>query len=518
MQTVSAQFNQQADADIRPISWGLRVSFAKEFNDSTTFFTLDESALDGSDLLAPSDDNPIQAWDYYEYQDYTERLVYQSVSRTLEFPFSAVSAIADFQLNNYDKYFTPNSSSPIADYILPKRPVRLLQGFSGTVLPQFVGLTEGMPEISRTEGTATFTAMDFLTWIYGMPIRETILMTNVRTDEVLANIFDQFGLAESQYDLAVARNVIPFLFFEKEQQTAGDVIRDLMQAEMGMLWLDEQGIIKFRPRLEQPTEPVYTFNHDNINDIETSEDDQIINHVIINTNVRVLQEAQVVYTITGAVADNFVIPASSSQPVHVELEDPSINIVEPEFGENAALSWFTAEDSEGEPVTSGVSITGVAEMTNSYTLFIDNSNGFPITINNIVLWGEPAKVVGGKTTTYDAYEDESVDKYEEKIEKIENNFIQSVSQAESLALTLLDEYSEFNDIIKIDVKGNPALQLSDVIDVDYEEYTGEYRLIGIEDKIQDSKFTQVLTGKRYTPRHWFTLDRSVLSGTDVLAP
>ena len=145
-----------------------------------------------------------------------------------------------------------------------------------------------MPEISRTDGTATFTAMDFLTWIYDMPIRNTIAMQNVRTDEVLANIFDQFGLHESQYDLAQGRNVIPFLFFEREQQTAGDIIRPLMQAEMGMLWLDEQGIIKFRPRLEQPVDPVYYFDHDSIIELDTSEDDEIINHVIINTNVRVL--------------------------------------------------------------------------------------------------------------------------------------------------------------------------------------------------------------------------------------
>lgn len=518
MQIVSPQFNAIADGDIRPLNWGISVSFTKEFNDEVTWFTLDQSSLNGVDILSPSGDNPIQAWEFYEYTDYTERLVYQSVERSLEFPYSVVSAIADFQLNNYDKYFTPNSSSPIAGYILPKRPVRLFQGFSSTVLPQFVGLTEGMPEISRTDGTATFTAMDFLTWIYDMPIRDTIAMQNVRTDEVLANIFDQFGLSSSQYDLAPGRNVIPFLFFEKDQQTAGDVIRPLMQAEMGMLWLDEQGIIRFRPRLEQPTEPIYYFDHDNIIELDTSEDDQIINHVIINTNVRVLQEAQVVYTITGATGDSFIIPASSSQPVHVELADPSINIVEPVFGENADLSWFTAVDSEGEDVTSNVSLTGVAELTNSYTLFIDNTNAFPITISNIVLWGEPAKIVGGKTTTYDAYDDESVEKYEEKVLTIENNFIQSVSQSESLSLTLLDEYSEYNDIIIIEVKGNPALQLSDIIDVDYEEYSGEYRIISINNKIQDSKFTQVLKCKKYTPRTWLQLDVSQLNGTGVLAP
>ena len=518
MQTVSPYFNQLADGDIRPLSWGAQISFTKEFDDDVTFFSLDQSVLNGIDLLAPTDDNPIQAWDYYEYQTFTERLLYISIEQSLEFPYSVVSAIADFQLNNYDKYFTPNSSSPIAYYILPKRPVRLLQGFASTTLPQFVGLTEGMPEISRTEATATFTAMDFLTWIYDMPIRETIAMRDVTTDEVLANIFSQFGLTPGQYDLAKGRNKIPFLFFEKDQQTAGDIIRPLMQAEMGMLWLGEQGIIHFRPRLEQPTDPVYMFDHDNIISLETSEDDQIINHVIINAEPREIQDPQPVYSVTGASGESVEIPANSSSPIKLELDNPSINIIEPTVGLESGLSWIVPYNLDRVVVNTGVSVTGHAELTNSYTIFVSNANNFPVVISDILLWGEPAKIIGNTPLIYDAYEDSSVQKYEEKVLTIDNNFIQSATQAESLALTILDQYSEYNDIIIIEVKGNPALQLSDIVEVDYEEYSGEYRIISKRNATDKSKFTQVLTCRKYTPRQWFTLDQSVLNGSDVLAP
>lgn len=518
MQIVPAQFNTIANGDIRPLSWGVRISFTKEFDDEVTFFTLDQSVLNGVDLLAPTEDNVIQAWDFYEYTDYTERLVYVSIERSLEFPYSVVSAIADFQLNNYDKYFTPNSGSQISDYILPKRPVRLLQGFANTVLPQFVGLTEGMPEISRTNGTATFTALDFLTWIYDMPIRNTIALQNVRTDEVLANIFEQFGLAPTQYDLATARNVIPFLFFERDQQTAGDIIRPLMQAEMGMLWLDEQGIIRFRPRLEQPSEPVYYFDHDSIIELDTSEDDEIINHVIINTDVREVQEYQAVYSKTDSDTTLHVVPAGGTYVLEAQLSDPNLSIEEPTPGENSSVSWFTAALPDGTPVGSGVTVTATELKTNTYDITFSNSNGFAVNINQLYLWGQPAKRISVEPTVYDAYDDVSVEKYEEKILTIDNNFIQSVSQADSLALTILDEYSEHNDIIKISVKGNPALQLSDIIDVDYDEYSGEYRVIGTANKTQDALFTQVLTARKYTPRYWFTLDQSVLNGTDVLAP
>lgn len=518
MQIVSPQFNAIADGDIRPLSWGAMIAFEKNFDPDITWFTLNQSLLNGKDILSPTEDNPIAAWDFYEYTDFTERLVYISIERSLEFPYSVVSAIADFQLNNYDKYFTPNSSSPISSYILPKRPVRLLQGFANTVLPQFVGLTEGMPEISRTDGTATFTAMDFLTWIYDMPIRNTIAMQNVRTDEVLANIFAQFGLAPSQYDLAKGRNVIPFLFFEPEQQTAGDIIRPLMQAEMGMLWLDEQGIIRFIPRLEQPDTPIYIFDHDNIIELDTSEDDEIINHVIINTDVREVQEYAIVESKAPSDTTLNVVPAGGTYTLPVNLTNPCLTIEDPTLGENSSVSWFTAALPDGTPVTSGVSVTSTELKTNTFDITFSNSNGFAVNINSFSLWGQPAKNISLEPTIYDAYDDDSVAKYEEKILTIDNNFIQSVSQARSLSLTILDEYSEHNDVIIIEVKGNPALQLSDIIEVDYGEFVGEYRIIGITNKTQGSKFTQILRCRKYTPRHWFTLNQSLLNGTDVLAP
>jgi len=518
MQTVSDRFNELAEGDIRPISWGAMMAFTKEFDDDTTFFTLDQSTLDGSDLLAQADDNPIQAWDFYKYTDFTDRLIYVSIERSLDFPYSVVSAIADFQLNNYDRYFTPNSSSPIASYILPKRPVRLFQGFSNTVLPQFVGLTEGMPEISRTDGTATFTANDFLTWIYDMPIRNTIAMQNVTTDEVLANVFTQFGLSSSQYDLAKGRNRIPFLFFERDQTTAGDIIRPLMQAEMGLLWLDEQGVIKFRPRLQQPSESIYIFDHDNIVDIETSEDQQLINHVRINTDVREVQEFQVVYSKTTSDTTLHVVPAGDTYVFSAELSDPCLTIEDPTFGQDSSVSWFTAALPDGTEVSTGVSVVSTELKTNSFDITFSNSNGFSVDINQLNLWGQPAKQIGVEPVVYDSYDDDSVLKYEEQLLSIDNNFIQSVSQADSLALTILDEYAEHNDIITMEVKGNPALQLSDIVEVDYEEYSGEYRVIGTSNKTQDSKFTQILTCRKYTPRHWFTLDQSALNGTDVLAP
>ncbi len=524
MQIVPSWYNALANGNIRPHTWGAYISFTKEYDDAITFFTLNVSQLDGTDILSTSVDNPLQDWDLYEYTDFSERVIYQSVQRELEFPYSVVNSIADFSLNNYDNYFTPNAGSPIEGFILPKRPVRLLQGLSTALLPQFVGLTQGMPKISRDDGTATFTAMDFLTQIYSMPIRNTEAMQDVRTDEVLADIFTQFGLSPSQYDLGRGRNVIKFLFFEKNQQTAGDVIRPLMQAEGGLLWLDEEGIIKFRSRLEQPDTSSYTFDSDSIVLLNTSGDDQIINHVIINTDVREVQEYQTVYSKKTTDSTLNVIPAGGSNVFIADLQDPLLTVEEPVYGLNAGVSWFTATEADGTEVTGGISITSVELKTNTYEMTIENANGFDVNIDQMNLWAQPAKRISVEPIVYENKDQDSIDKYETQgggtntPMEITNNFVQDVDTARSLALTILDEYSEYADIIEFEAKGNSAIQLGDINTIDYENYDGEYRVIGINNKLQDSKYTQIIKARRYAPRDWFTLDVSELNGVAVLAP
>lgn len=518
MQQVPALFNEMAHADIQPLNWGLLISFDKTFDTDIIFFTLDESTLNGTDVLGTEDNNPIQVWDKYEYESYRERVISLAVTRELDFPYSIVSAIADFTLNNYDRYFTPNSDSPIAQYILPKRPVRLLQGFHNTVLPQFVGLTQGMPEIDEGEGTATFTAMDFLTQIYGLPVRETIAMSDVTTDEVLENIFTQFGLSPDQYDLAKGRNVIKFLFFERNQQTAGDVIRPLMQAEMGMLWLDEEGIIRFRPRLEQPDTPVYTFDEDSILSCEVMDEDQLINHLIISTDVREVQDYTTVYSKNADDSSLDVVPAGGTYVFKAELTDPLLTVEEPVYGQNADVSWFTATRPDGTVVSSGISITATEIKTNTYEMTIENTNAFSVNINQMSLWGRPARRISLEPVVYENKDTDSIAKYEDKILEIDNNFVQSIDAARALALTILDEYSEYADIIEVEVKGNPALQLGDVVEIDYPNFEGEYRIISVTNRLQDSKFTQILRLRKYEPREWFTLDQSTLNGGDIFAP
>lgn len=528
MQTVPDVFHQAAQGSIIPIDWGLRISFTKEFDDDVTFFILNTSILNGLDVLAPSDDNSLQQWDKYDYEIYDDRVVDMEWSRELSFPYSVHSALADITLNNYDDYFSPNSGSPIASYILPKRPIRILAGYkNASTVPQLVGLTQGMPEIDETSKTASFHILDFLSEMYSLNLSKTIAMQNVTTDVVLAAIFEQFGLSSAQYSLAKGRNKIPFLFFEKDTN-AGNIFQQLMQAEMGSLWLNESGIIRFDERLSLAQDPVMIFDEHNIVDIKNTDKDNIINNIDIRSNIRKVQEFQPIFSsvqsesaLDQAPSDgSFVVPANSTRfyTPEASLSDPAISATVPTVGVKTNTSWFTAVTEGGAPVGSNVSITFAELHTNSYTMLFSNTNSFPVVINQIEVWGEPAKIVD--TIRYTAYDEVSVEKYGTiKLggdEGITNDFFGSVSNCESFADYVLDAYKEYAGQIEIEAKGDLALQLGDPLLVDYESFSGNYRIVKTAAGLK--KGTMTVTAQRYTPREWFVLDQSILNGTDVLAP
>lgn len=523
MQIVSPGFHAMAQNSVIPIDWQFNVSFTKDFEDSVTFFTLNVSELNGIDVLSPSEDNPLQEWDKYEYTPYGDRVISMEWQRTLDFPYSVQSALADITLNNYDDYFTPRSSSPIQEFILPKRPMRIYTGFRTVgVIPQLVGLSQGMPEISQDK-TAGFHVLDFLSEMFTMELTKTIAMQDVTTDVVLSSIFEQFGLLPTQYSLAKGRNVIPFLFFERGLN-AGNIFRQLMQAEMGKLWLDELGIIRFEERLSSAETSVMTFNENNIITAESTGDDEIINDIRITSNIRAVQAFQPIYTnaqeedsVLFDPTITFRIPASGSAFYpDANLNDPAISAVDPTIGRKADTSWFTAVNIAGVEVTSNITITLSELRTNSFTMLFSNANAFDVYITQVEVWGEPAKIVD--VIDYRAFDDDSVEKYGTQLLEVNNDFFGSISNCDSFAEYTLDAYKEFAGVIMLGVKGDPSLQLADVIDVDYQAFTDSYKVIGLKNALRNNSYSQIITARHYTPRMWFILDQSELNGTDVLAP
>src|SRR5689334_6036196 len=100
MRNVSEEFTRLSRADVRPIITGVKMSFPKEFDDSITFFTIEQSAIGGNDFI-PGETSVVQEWDKYEYTDYSSRIIAVEWSREVEKFFSVTMAMADIVLDNH---------------------------------------------------------------------------------------------------------------------------------------------------------------------------------------------------------------------------------------------------------------------------------------------------------------------------------------------------------------------------------------------------------------------------------
>lgn len=326
------------------------------------------------------------------------------------------------------------------------------------------------------------------------------------------------------YNLSTGLNVIPFVYFASGKN-AGNALRELVQAENGAMWLDEQGIIRFKPRTSIiGQQPVMIFNATTIIKATPSRTDGIVNMVKIKSEIRAVQPFQSIFTMDNsngysseASEDAYRLKANSTKDVWISFDDPiwqcATNII---LNGNSGSSNFTAVSLSGNPVSSKVSATG-SLFADSMKLTFANTNNFPVSVNFLQIFGEPAKQVSGSPIEYEAHDDESVEKYGvQALEISDNNCFGNYKNIDSYATDILKKYAEYSPVLKLEVKGNPALQLQDIVSVDFREFTGDYQIIGIDMSLGDSQLKTVLTLRKTTVVSPFILDQSVLDGTDVL--
>lgn len=516
MQTTSMLFRQIAAGYVRPISWGVRASFDKTFDDSITFFTLDTSILDGDDVLAPTGDNPIQVWDQYKYEDYSRRTLSIEVTREETEPYSVTQAYADITLNNYDNYFTPNSGSPIQNYILPRRPFRAFLGFNGEVLPQIVGLSEGMPSIDKVSKTAEFHVVDFMSYLLDQDISETIILQNVTTGEVLEYLFDFMGLNEDQYFLDYSLNRLNFFYVEKGTKF-GYVANKLIEAEIGRLYMDESGIIRFKNRYNYDLNPVYTFDKRNVVDYQVSDITKVINSVKITVAPRIVQSLQSIYISSTPI----LVEVGATIEVWATFNDPVTTVNAPDLSDTELTDsyYIGSLDEFGDMPYSDIGLDSIEVFSKAAKLTFTNTGSNAAYISELELYGTPAKIVDSKLI--EEKDQDSIDKFEEQVYEIsDNEYIQDESNAQSRAEILLHDYAAYGSEIELEVKGSPALQLGDAINLDLDGYQGIHIIMKTINIVSsdDGKLTQRLRARRKEVPSFFILDQSVLDGPDLLAP
>lgn len=514
MQTTTAQFDSRARAILRPISWQLKMSFTKAFDSDVTFFTLDQSLLDGPDLLTTLDNDVIQEWDKYVYQDFSTRVIDIEVSREEVEPYSVVQAMADITLDNHDGYFTPNSDSPISAYILPKRPTRIMLGFGGSNLPQFIGLTEQMPELDKNAGTAKFHLTDFLSFLFDRKIDDSTMLQNKSTGEILTVLFGLVGVLPAQLDFtATSFNRVPFFYVEKGT-VLGTVVRELMEAEQGRLYMNELGIITFQNRQDFSTTPVMFFDKSNTIDYTTSGEDDIINFVELTSNVYTEQVEQSIWQSSEVT----LVKAGATAVVWATLQDPATSITTPVYSEIKIGSshFITTEDVDGTIPNTSITISAISKFAKSAKITFSNAGATDAYVYAIDLWGTPVKV--SDTILVEDLDQTSIDQFDEKRYTLETKYIQKRSTAQSKAAIIVDDYKDIGSILEVQVKGNMALQIGDIVTVGLDSYNGNYAVKKITQQMMNGGYSQKLTLKEREARLYFILNQSLLDGTEVLSP
>jgi len=525
MQTVSTQFQNLSEGDVRPLSKACLISFEKDYDPLVEFYTVGVSAFDGGAIFK-GDFNTIQEWDKYTYTDYTDRVISMEWDREATFPTNPITrAVATIVLDNYDDLFTPgNTNSALEPYLIPRRPVRLYAGFDGELIPVFIGMTEGRPEVDESSRTVRLRCVDFLTSILEMPLQREVMYVNQREDQVIQGILESCGLVASQFDLDYGEHIIPFAYFKKDSK-AGIALEDIGEATLGNLSMREDGVIQYKTRSSWASNtPVITLTkEDNIIERKNAGRDNVINVVEVKSNAREVQDIQKIWEQSNETE----VPAGETIEIFAEFRDdegelPVTTAEDPTYVDTATTSVYATNkerDGSGPTLDSDISLDSMDLFSTGAKLTFTNSGSTNIFLTRLEVWGTPARI---RERIYVRVQDDASvgdrDAYEERVHTIENDYIQDPVTANSIAQIILEDCAEDDDQVNLYLKGLPQLQVGDVATYDDEDQTTDYFITRINGIFNNSGLRQYLRVSKRTINIYYRIGISAIDGTDVIAP
>lgn len=526
MQSVSPAFAARTVSSMRPISHSLLISFEKAFDDNIDFFTIGTSLIGGTDVLR-GDSNVLQEWDKYDYTDYSSRVQSIEVNRETDPPISPVTtATCDLVLDNHDDLFTPgNTSSPLDGFLKSRRPVRVGMGFGPEVLPKFVGLTDGKPEIDEKSKTVTFHCVDFLKSIMNMPLDEEIIYVNQRTDQIISALLQSVaGLTTSQFDLDTGAVIVPFAYFKKGSKL-GDALNDTVQAELGGLYMSEDGIPKFENRQNWNTKTsVWTLDKDSVLEKNSLGETSVKNVAETFSKARSVQGTGPVYAAAQPIE---LLPGDNEVFIDFKDDDgalPVIAIDTPTYNDGtvATTSFYATNeqrDGSGPALNAQVSLTGTDLFSTGVKFTFNNAAAQSIFLTQLEVHGQAARVVDDiYKREVDAVSVGDRDGYEEHPVKIENDLIQDGTAASTIGQMIIQDRAEDDDQQKMLVKSVPQLQLGDVITYEDENTSEDYFIVRLNDILNSNGYRQQLQVTKRTINTYFRIGISTIGGSDVLGP
>lgn len=518
MQSVSAAFTAEEKDSTRAVVGSLLVSWKKETNLSARTFTIGVSSIGGGDIIGI---NPgaVGGPGIYHYFDESDYLLSLAWERSLNMPIGGLTtALAEARLENTSMRFTPRymgGQSELFTSILPRRPIIINAGFVGDYIPQFAGILTRQPQLDTRTRTLSLEAADYMDFFQNRFLDQEVMFTGLRTDEVLEDLFQSMGMSTAQYELDPGINVIPFGLFEKGTRFS-NIINDLVQAEIGHIYQDEEGKFRFENRYHWDSSPHNAVQRvlltGQVLEAEAPNDDHIINVVEVNSKIVTKQPEQSIFRLSPF--DFLEIPASSNAEFFIDFESPALSMTTPTAsGEKSYYVANSASDGSGTNLTGSVSVVRVDRFAHAAKLHFSNASTSTAYITSLVVSGRVARTtspiyVRSKT-------DSSITAYEERPYRIENDYIQSEIAANSLAQMILTDFSQPENLQRITIRAIPSLQLGDLV-----SWQGRYwRIFNIGSTLNPSEgFVQRLTLLQRTLTSYFRIGISTIGGTDGIAP
>lgn len=512
MQTVDNNFKSEESDSVRKIASNLLVSWKKETNLGNRTFTIGVSTIGGNDIIGinPGAIGSPGNYRYFNESEYIMRLAWE---RGLSIPTGNITkALAEVELDNTSGRFTPRymgGQSELFTAIQPRKPIIINAGFNyggiDNTIPQFAGVLDKQPAVDTRSKTISLQASDYIDYFQGKYLDNAVIFTGQTTDQILTNLSIQMGMNTAQYDYDSGINVVPFGFFPAGTKFA-DAFGQLVEAEAGQFYQDELGIFKFDNRQHWSNSP-YTdiqstiFTSQVIN-AEAPNLDHLVNVVEITAQVRKKQPMQTIFTLAIPTA----LSSNSNTSIFVNFDDPILEIVEPTI-------WTanSQEDGSGIDITSNISLISIDKFAQACKLLFYNS-GIAGFMTSLLITGRPAKVTMELYTR--RQDDSSVTAYEERAVKIDNNFIQSESWAQSYAQMILDDFSDIENLQRLTIRAIPELQLGDLI-----SWQGNYwRVYNIKATLDPSVgFIQELLLLQRDIITYFRIGVSTIGGGDRLS-
>lgn len=341
---------------------------------------------------------------------------------------------------------------------------------------------------------ATVTARDRLELLRKGTYQSSQVQTNVSLYSLAEQVLQDAGLKSDEYniDTALQSIVVPYAWFNST--THREALRTIAEAALAVVYADRDGIIQIKSfnRIGTDTLAITevlriveallaaayadSIGTDTLTITEElriaeallaavyantiTEDDyflplrnpsqqsQVSNKIIVNTNPLAPQATQEVYRSNSSIT----VPANGSTTITAFYNQTPVI--------NASASI------DGSP--SGITIASATYYGWGATVKIQNTNSTSASVT-LVITGQPLSIQNKEQ--YIAQDDTSITENGElRYEYPDNPLIQTLSQAQQIATTLLASVKDARRDIQMDWRGNPALLLGDIITVKGNSY------------------------------------------------